>query len=105
MRNDMKMRNFSHYTYDSYLGKTKDIMRYFCNKNLGEVTTNELRVFLLKYLKEEERIGDKIINYYNSVIRFIYEVILDKVLNKKQLPMRKEKDILIFTKQKVSPFM
>ena len=27
MKNDMKMRNFSHYTYESYLGKTKDIMR------------------------------------------------------------------------------
>ena len=23
MKNDMRMRNFSHYTYDSYLGKTK----------------------------------------------------------------------------------
>ena len=29
MKNDMKMRNFSHYTYDSYFGKTKDIMRRF----------------------------------------------------------------------------
>lgn len=70
----MKMRNFSHYTYDSYLGKTKDIIRYFCDKNLEEVTTEELRIFLLKYLKEERKLGDRRINYYNSVIRFIYEV-------------------------------
>ena len=34
MKNDMKMRNFSHYTYESYLGKTKDIMRYFGEKDL-----------------------------------------------------------------------
>ena len=29
LKKDMQMRNFSKYTYDSYLGKTKDIMRYF----------------------------------------------------------------------------
>ena len=73
----MKMRNFSHYTYESYLGKTKDLMRYFKGKRLEEVTIEELRIFLLKYLKEERKLADRTINYYNSVIRFIYEVTLD----------------------------
>ena len=91
MKNDMRMRNFSHYTYDSYLGKTKDIMKYFGEKKLEDVTTEELRRFLLKYLKDERKLGDRSINYYNSVIIFIYEVTLDKVLNKKQIPMRKQK--------------
>ena len=91
LKKDMQMRNFSHYTYDSYLGKTKDIMRYFETKALEDVTTEELREFLLKHLKDERKLGDRSINYYNSVIRFIYEVTLDKVLNKKQLPMRKRK--------------
>ena len=103
---DMKMRNFSHYTYDSYLGKTKDIMRYFGEKNLEDVTTEELRIFLLKYLREERKLGDRSINYYNSVIRFIYEVTLDKVLNKKQLPMRKKKKTVykVLTKEELSTF-
>ena len=92
----MKMRNFSKYTYDSYLGKTKDIMRYYGEKKLEEVTIEELRRFLLKYLKEERKLADRSINYYNSVIRFIYEVTLDKVLNKKQLPMRKQKKTGIY---------
>lgn len=106
MKNDMKMRNFSHYTYDSYLGKTKDIMRYFGEKDLEDVTTEELRIFLLKYLKEERKLGDRSINYYNSVIRFIYEVTLDKVLNKKQLPMRKKKKTVykVLTKEELSAF-
>ena len=106
MKNDMKMRNFSHYTYDSYLGKTKDIMRYFGEKDLEDVTTEELRIFLLKYLKEERKLGDRSINYYNSVIRFIYEVTLDKVLNKKQLPMRKKKKTVykVLTKEELSTF-
>ena len=91
MKKDMKLRNFSKYTYDSYLGKTKDAMRYFEDKQLEDVTPDELRDFLLKYLKDERKLSDRSINYYNSVIRFVYEVTLDRVLNKKQLPMRKQK--------------
>ena len=106
MKEDMKMRNFSKYTYDSYLGKTKDIMRYYGEKKLEEVTIEESRRFLLKYLKEERKLADRSINYYNSVIRFIYEVTLDKVLNKKQLPMRKQKKTVykVLTKEELSTF-
>ena len=107
MKNDMRMRNFSHYTYDSYLGKTKAIMKYFGEKKLEDVTTEELRRFLLKYLKDERKLGDRSINYYNSVIRFIYEVTLDKVLNKKQIPMRKQKKCVykVLTKKELSTFV
>ena len=106
MKSDMKMRNFSHYTYDAYLGKTKDIMRYFKDKKLEDVTTDELRFFLLDYLKNERKLSDRSINYYNSVIRFIYEVTLDKVLNKKQVPMRKKKKTVyrVLTKEELSAF-
>ena len=83
MKNDMKMRNFSRYTYDSYLGKTKDIMRYFGEKKLEEVTTEELRIFLLKYLKEERGLSRRSVNYYNSIIRFMYDVVLDIPINQK----------------------
>ena len=105
MKEDMKIRNFSHYTYDAYLGKTKDMMRYF-GKEIENLTTEELRNFLLKYLKEERKLSDRSINYYNSVIRFVYEVTLDKVLNKKQLPMRKQKKTVykVLTKEELSTF-
>ena len=106
LKKDMQMRNFSKCTYDNYLGKTKDIMRYFGAKELEDVTTEELREFLLKYLKYERKLEDRSINYYNSVIRFIYEVTLDKVLNKRQLPMRKRKKTVykVLTKEELSTF-
>ena len=106
MKEDMNMRNFSKYTYDSYLGKTRDIIRYYGEKQLEEVTTEELREFLLKYLKDERKLSDRSINYYNSVIRFIYEVTLDKLINKKQLPMRKQKKTVyrVLTKEELSTF-
>lgn len=81
-------------------------MKYFGTKALEDITTEELREFLLKYLKDERKLGDRSINYYNSVIRFVYEVTLDKVLNKKQLPMRKRKKTVykVLTKEELSTF-
>ena len=106
MKKDMKLRNFSHYTYDSYLRKIRDVIRYFGRKQLEEATTEELRDFLLKYLKDERKVSDRTINYYNSVIRFAYEVTLDKLINKKQLPMRKGKKGIykVLTKEELSTF-
>ena len=105
MKEDMKMRGFSPWTEGSYLTKAKDIIRYF-GKPIEEVTTEELRKFLLKYLREERKLSERSVNYYNSVIRFMYEVTMDKVINKKQLPMyrkrRKMKDVL--TKEELSAF-
>ena len=105
LKKDMQMRNFSHYTYDAYLSKTKEMIRYF-KKPMEEVTTEELRNFLQKHLKEERKLADRTVNYYNSIIRFVYEVTLDKILNKKQLPMRKQKRTVykVLTKEELSTF-
>lgn len=47
--------------------------------------------------------ADKTVNYYNSIIRFVYEVTLDKVLNKRQIPMRKRKKTVykVLTKEEL----
>ena len=90
LKEDMKMRGFSHYTKDSYLRKAKEVVEYF-GKPMKQVTTKELREFLMKYLREEKKISERSINYYNSVIRFIYDVVLDKPINQKQIPMYKKK--------------
>ena len=56
MSKDMQMRNFSHYTYYSYMHKGKEIIEYF-NKPIEEVTTEELRDFLFNYLTEERKLA------------------------------------------------
>ena len=102
---DMKMRNFSHYTYDTYMSKTKEMIKYF-NKPMENVTMEELRYFLYQHLLIERKLSDRTVNYYNSIIRFVYEVTLDKLLNKKQLPMRKKKKTVykVLTKEELSAF-
>ncbi len=51
LKEDMEMRLFSHYTKESYYRKAKETIEYF-KKNMEEVTTKELREFLMVYLKE-----------------------------------------------------
>lgn len=104
MEEDMKLRNFSHYTYDTYLSKAKEMVRYF-NKPMEKVTTDEMRKFLLM-LKEEKHLANRTVNYYNSILRFMYEVTLDIVLNKKQIPMLKHtREICkVLTKEELSAF-
>lgn len=58
---------------------------------MRQVSTKELRDFLLKYLKEERKLKNRSINYYNSIIRFMYDVVLDYPINQKQIPMIKGK--------------
>ena len=58
---------------------------------MEKVSTKELRGFLLKYLKEKKGLSQRSVNYYNSIIRFIYDVVLDKTINQKQIPMYKGK--------------
>ena len=39
---DIKMKNFSHYTYDSYMRKIKEMIEYF-NKSSEQVILEKLR--------------------------------------------------------------
>ena len=55
MEEDMEMRRFSEYTKYSYIHKTKNMIKYF-KKPLEEVKIEELRNYLLKYLKEEKKL-------------------------------------------------
>lgn len=93
MKEDMKLRGFSKYSYSNYLNKAKQIIEYF-KKPMEEVTTKEIREYLMIYLKEKKKISERSVNYYNSVIRFIYDVTLDIPINKKQIPMYRKKRIL-----------
>ncbi len=104
MEEDMKMRNFSKYSFYTYSHKAVEMMKYF-NKPMEDVTTEEMRKFLIM-LKEERKLANKTVNYYNSILRFLYEVTLDKVLNKKQIPMLKDKRRIckVLTKEELSTF-
>ena len=90
LREDMEMRGFSHYTKYSYYHKAQEITEYF-NKPMKQVKIQELREYLIKHLRQERGLEEKSVNYYNNVIRFIYDVVIDVPINKRQLPLYKGK--------------
>ena len=49
---DIKMKNFSHYTYDSYMRKIIEMIEYF-NKSSEQVIIEKLRDYLYKHLLKE----------------------------------------------------
>ena len=57
IKEDMKMRGFSHWTEESYMLKIKYIMKYF-KETMEEVEIEELMKFLLKYLREESILSE-----------------------------------------------
>ena len=90
LKEDMEMRCFSPHTKDSYYRKAKEITEYF-GKPMKQVKIQELRNYLLNYLRQERGLTEKSVNYYNNVIRFIYDVVIDAPINKRQLPLYKGK--------------
>ena len=90
LQEDMEMRGFSHHTKYTYYHKAQEIIKYF-GKPMKQVSTKELRDYLMKYLREEKKLSERSVNYYNSIIRFIYDVVLDYPINQKQIPMYKKK--------------
>ena len=90
LKEDMEMRGFSKHSKASYYRKAKEITEYF-KKPMRQVKIQELREYLLKYLRQERGLTEKSVNYYNNVIRFIYDVVIDVPINKKQLPLYKGK--------------
>ena len=90
LKEDMEMRGFSKHTKASYYRKAKEITEYF-KKPMRQVKIQELRDYLLKFLRQERKLTEKSVNYYNNVIRFIYDVVIDVPINKRQLPLYKGK--------------
>ena len=70
LKEDMEMRGFSHHTKNSYYRKATEITEYF-GKPMRQVKVQELRDYLLKYLRQQRGLTEKSVNYYNNVIRFI----------------------------------
>ena len=79
LQEDMEMRGFSHHTKYTYYHKAQEIIKYF-GKPMKQVSTKELRDYLMKYLREK-KLSERSVNYYNSIIRFIYDVVLDYPIN------------------------
>jgi site-specific recombinase XerD len=88
LKNDIRLRGLSQNTLEEYVGRVTMFMSYF-NCPVNQLGEPEIREFLL-YLKESRKLTNGTINTYNSALRFLYGVTLNKALNLRQIPRLKQ---------------
>lgn len=104
LENDIIFRGYTSNTKDKY---TCNIMAFkkYINKPLKNCTEYDFKEFI-QYLFYEKKLSKRTINNYNSSIRFLFDVTLEKNINKKQIPFFKYRRNLpeILTKDELQQF-
>lgn len=105
LETDIRLRGMSDETLKEYTGKAKVFMRHF-GKPADELGEKEIRAFL-EYLDREKHLSPASINTYNSGLRFLFEVTLERDLNYKRVPRKKDpiKLPVAFTREEVLRFL
>jgi len=86
---DMQLRGFSEATISCY-SRQCDCFLEFCKaKDTAKLTESEFRSYLL-HLTNRKDLAPSTFNQYNSAVRFLYEVTLEKDINHKRVPHAKE---------------
>lgn len=86
---DMQLRGFSPNTIDSYSIKCNRFLAFTKTRDASKLTEKEFRSYLL-HLHQRGDLAPSSINLYNSAIRFLYEVTLEKDINYRRVPHAKE---------------
>jgi site-specific recombinase XerD len=101
LRADLELRGRSEETIKEYTSKARLFQDYY-GKPADEMGEQEI-IGYLHYLLTEKKISQTSVNTYNSGLRFLYGVTLDRTLNYKKLPRLKQIRSLpnLFTKEEV----
>jgi len=81
---DMQLRGMSEHTQNVYLRYAGKFLEH-CDKPVEELDESDARELLI-CLMREDRLSIGTINIYNSAIRFLFAVTLNRTLNYLQLP-------------------
>lgn len=105
MIDDIQLRGLSSHTAEGYITKVKYFMKYF-DKPVTKLDEEDIRKFL-KHLIEDKSLTSGTVNIYNSALRFLYGVTLNRTLNLRQIPrLKKNRKIPeIFTKEDFNNFI
>ena len=86
MEEDFLLRGSSEKTRQTYLTALKRFSEFAGKEDrLADLNQNDLRAFLL-HLRKDCKLHGTSINTYNAGCKFFLEVVLDKIINSKQVP-------------------
>jgi len=101
LRIDLELRGRTEETIKGYLLKARLFQDHY-NKPADQLGEQEI-IDYLHYLLTEKKINQTSVNTYNSALRFLFGVTLERVLNYKKLPRLKQHRRIpqVFTKDEV----
>ena len=85
---DMRLRNFSDNTIESYLITAKKFLIFTKIQNTFELCEKQFREYLVLLLTQN--LKSSTVNQYNCAISFLYAVTLEKDINYKRVPHMKK---------------
>ena len=105
MLEDMRLRNFSPHTQESYLLQISLFARYFAKSPEG-LGPEEIRTYQL-YLATEKKVAPRSIQITASALRFLYRVTLKKPWVVEDLPTPKKPQTLpvVLSQEEVTHFL
>lgn len=100
-----KLRGLSKHTEEMYVVKATVFQRYY-GKPATELGLTDIQNFLY-YLLTEKKLCPGAINTYNSGLRFLYQIVLDRPLETTKIPCLKKKRTIpdILTKDEISKLL
>lgn len=87
LKRDMELRGFSESSKDCYRRNIEIYLRHV-SKPIDETSEDDI-VEYLGYLRDVKKLANTSVNQYLSAIWFLYEVVLNRQLNRKQVPYMK----------------
>ena len=95
----------SEHTITEYVPKIRKFLEYI-GKPIENLSELDFRVYL-EYLNNHSKLAPSTINVHNSAIRFFFEITLDKNINYKRVPRKKDpiKLPVAFTTEEISAFI
>ena len=88
VKDECKLRGFSHHTQHEYLGALSHFLKYYENGPLENMGEKEIRQFLLYLIDNEKSSGT--VNIHNSAMRFIYGAVLERNVNTRMIPRQRD---------------
>jgi site-specific recombinase XerD len=89
MEEDIRLRELSELTLKGYLRETRRYLDFLGCTPIETTSAVDIRRYQ-NYLRDECHLNPSTINGYISAVTFLYEVTLDRQLNKKQVPRCKK---------------
>ena len=103
---DMELRNYSSATKKQYMRVCGDYLRFLGGKPVGETGEQDLRAYS-SHLMRARGLSAASVNAYLAAVLFMYEVGLDRPMNRRQIPfLRKPKSLPgVFSRDEVAAIL